>query len=262
MISMLLILSLASGCTSVINEWTNKESEPLKEPSLTLYGITHIKGEPLNSFINNRVAIVYAGAKISQPSTDPNTISISSKSRGLATAISKNGYFLTAAHCVETKDDTMILFPSAFGLRIIPARVVWLSKDYDIALIRIDNMLKYCFEMAQSLPDPNTTAVVGGGLTHSAGRIHSFSKISPADDGLVWINHSCPIVDGDSGGPLLSKEGLLLGINHSTAWKIKWFSVNITEYVSTAINSKWVMEIMNRDIGITSQSMGRPEGRP
>jgi S1-C subfamily serine protease len=249
-------LLLASGCASIHNERVNKKSISLKSPSLTQYDITHINGESLDAFVDNRTARIHKNVRVTKDKYDKNRGKVVLGGSGIAVAIAKQGYFLTAAHCVENANVNLMIAFHSEPISFKPARVVWLSKEYDIALISIGKPLKTFFEMAQNIPDHNSIAIAGGFLKHSAGRVLSLSKTSTTDDGLMLINHNCPIVDGDSGGPLITQNGFLLGINHSTSFNKKLFSTSISNYEATAIDSKWLQDQVQHDI--TSQSMRRP----
>jgi hypothetical protein len=147
---------------------------------------------------------------------------------GAAAALSRDGYFLTAAHCVEDAPQcTLIALNQSEGMTAAKARVVWRG-DYandgpDLALIHAP-------VRPYDTLTPTMTALPGGAVltcgfgSHglpqlaygtSGGKINYLGSVQQTADGARWreIGHTAPMAPGDSGGPLIGEAGELLGIN-------------------------------------------------
>lgn len=185
---------------------------------------------------------------------------------GSAVAVSTDGYFLTAAHCVEVGPQfTLISLNNSQGATAAKARVVWrgdyLKAGPDLALIqapvRPENTLT-----------PTMAAIQGGHIltfgfgSHgpprliygaSGGKINYLGPVQQTADGARWreIGHTAPMAPGDSGGPLISEAGKLLGIN-STVSGAAFFPLGLNQiwrYQGTAVaaDPDWISTLIQKD---------------
>ncbi|MFT3868373.1 MAG: serine protease [Nibricoccus sp.] len=138
---------------------------------------------------------------------------------GLAIPVDADGYFLTAAHSVQPAHDMYVMGNFEGRLEARKAEIIFRGDPgtalQDIALLRVAAKLPVCFEFTNALPKSGDTiyAVVrsqdkpafieGKCLTPSA----SYDARS-----TVAIMTDLPVVGGDSGGPLLTKELKLIGV--------------------------------------------------
>lgn len=185
---------------------------------------------------------------------------------GSAVAVSTDGYFLTAAHCVEVGPRfTLISLNNSQGATAAKARVVWrgdyLKDGPDLALIqapvRPDNTLTPT--LAANTGKPVLTCGFGSRgfprLTYGAsgGKINYLGPIQETTDGARWreIGHTAPMAPGDSGGPLISEAGELLGIN-VTVGGAAIFPLGLNQiwrYHGTAIaaDPDWISRLIQQD---------------
>ena len=148
---------------------------------------------------------------------------------GSAVPVTRDGYFLTAAHCVADRQPLTVVALS-HDLRLVkaPARVVWTGEmnrgGPDLALIHAPLALARPFALADAaaLRPGDPVALAGWsklGFKNSngmaAGRIVAVSRLHHQASGVTWrlIEHDAPFNSGDSGGPLVTMDGSLAGIN-------------------------------------------------
>ena len=168
------------------------------------------------------------------------------ESFGAAAVLANDGYFLTAAHVVdELPMDLIALVPDDNGdpiPRRSPVRIVWSSGDpsgdFDIAVIHADVGPLKALELAGSIPVTEDPIVTGGWpMQHlgkgsgrsriSAGRILSVTERDSKDNipAFTIVRHDAPILHGDSGAPVLNREGRLLGVNCKVNYDIAFWDV-------------------------------------
>ena len=185
---------------------------------------------------------------------------------GAAVALSTDGYFLTAAHCVEDAPQcTLIALNQSEGMTAAKARVVWRG-DYanggpDLALIHAP-------VRPYDTLTPTMAALPGGAVltcgfgSHglpqlaygtSGGKIKYLGSIQQTADGARWreIGHTAPMAPGDSGGPLIGEAGELLGIN-VTVGGAAVFPLGLNQiwrYQGTAIAAEpdWISNLIQKD---------------
>ncbi|MFT4548388.1 MAG: S1-C subfamily serine protease [Pseudoalteromonas tetraodonis] len=156
-----------------------------------------------------------------------------SKSSGCAVPITRDGYFLTAAHCLEGAKAALITFASAASGNpiVIKAdwRVVWKSPDFrkfDLAIIHaaVPPTQMFVLRSVEGIGAGDAVGLTGySGMgsvgpprpSDAAGRILLISEPRGKTPGPVWrlIQHDAPMCPGDSGGPLVDRSGRLIAIN-------------------------------------------------
>jgi S1-C subfamily serine protease len=174
-----------------------------------------------------------------------------------AAAIDPRGYFLTAAHCLEATELHLFYFDGRHA-KVATPRVVAVRKDKtydDFAIIHVEGSPRCIFEWADDgiVESTETAAAVGGGPDKAsseglvvstpqciAGRI---VEIEPSDEIATRIFHNLPLRPGDSGGPLATADGKLIGVN--TGVRVSWLG----RAVSLAIrpDPQWVRNRIERD---------------
>ncbi|MFN0057030.1 MAG: S1C family serine protease [Planctomycetota bacterium] len=139
---------------------------------------------------------------------------IASGSRGSGIIISADGLVLTAAHVVATHGAEATLY-LADGRRV-RAKTTAINSDRDSAILRITEPGEWPF-----LPMGNSNALRNGDWCVAFGHAGGFQRGTPAavrlgrvlsHDGTT-IRTDCPIVNGDSGGPLISLDARVVGIH-------------------------------------------------
>ncbi len=189
---------------------------------------------------------------------------------GTATAITSDGYWLTAAHVVDFA--YIYLAPLKGGPpspdrieadALHPVRIVWTGAVDDPSVP--DLALIYCSHLpAQHFPllrppllsadaEVLTSGFGGGKPGQSAGKIllrggNKGSKSGPR--WMVYLNDA-PVIPGDSGGPLLTAGGQLLGINSSGHFSLSGFLgwLFIDDYRARTIcpDTDWIRKLILAD---------------
>lgn len=142
------------------------------------------------------------------------------KARGLGSGfiIGNDGYVLTNAHVVD-KSDTITV--KLLDKREFKADLIGLDRRTDVALLKINskNLPKVTIGSPEKLRVGAWVVAIGASLgfenTVTAGIVSAKERVNMNDeDGLVpFIQHSAPINQGNSGGPLFNIQGEVVGIN-------------------------------------------------
>jgi S1-C subfamily serine protease len=182
--------------------------------------------------------VIAAARDAPDPTLDPQTghLAISpapdgSYTQGLCVSVDPDGYLLTAAHVLRDRNFVIGWFGG--GLRILPARLVFRNGPgfprSDLAVIRVDGRPDYCARLGKvpSVGDPVFAVVcnrppngIGGALDLAAGIVLDEGADPSGGPGPV-LGTDVPLWHGDSGGPLFSAGGELVGIN--SAITFRWF---------------------------------------
>lgn len=154
---------------------------------------------------------------------------------GLAAALDRRGYYLTAAHCVpEDKVSVYVVHPSSQSEKNGGAafvhqtmEVVWrgdLSRgEPDLAILYHPRPPEAVFAWASEMK-PGEVVFAGGtnydrreitslGLGCIAGQLLGTAEHTSSARPWTQVVSTVPMHPGDSGGPLVTAEGRLLGIN-------------------------------------------------
>ena len=136
---------------------------------------------------------------------------------GSGVVINKEGLILTAAHVTRaTGDKLVITFPDG---RQVKGEALGANRATDAGLARITDPGEYpCVEMGSSdrmrLGDWVVAMGHPGGFSHERRPPVRLGRIWRRDlDGAIFS--SCPLIGGDSGGPLFDLKGRVIGINSS-----------------------------------------------
>jgi S1-C subfamily serine protease len=144
-------------------------------------------------------------------------------SAGAAVAITDDGYFLTAAHVVEGPNSHLVYITSDEEHTYFDAktcRVVHSDPETDIAIVKVEMATPRYLRIRETSLTPGEVIFGGNGWLKqsSAGEyikvyIHGEEVIQPdaITDG-TYIRTSIPGIDGDSGSPLIDRNGELCGI--------------------------------------------------
>ncbi len=150
-----------------------------------------------------------------------------------AAAIAADGYFVTAAHCVDHPTNYLVYLENRVAKIAVPrlvARVTDRAHHHDLAILHVDDQLTEVFTWTETdvilkgmdalavgssdvsvLDDAHATV----GLTCLAGHITSVRKLV---GGGEMVSSNLPVRAGDSGGPLIGMDGRLIGV-HVGVWK-------------------------------------------
>ena len=155
---------------------------------------------------------------------EPYRVDEQGERRGSGFFINRDGYIITNAHVVDQAQSLWVHIP-LLGRHMVPADVISICPDRDIALVRIDARalvaLKTLAGDAPALSFGDSDQVQQGDVITAFGYPlgdHRL-KVSPGVvsgfegmDGQSLIQITSPINPGNSGGPLVDAQGRVVGI--------------------------------------------------
>jgi len=168
---------------------------------------------------------------------------------GTAFSITKNGFLLTSAHILNEKDKIEVTIP---GKNLsIPAKLIALDRTADLALLKINNAttplpiidwtnVSSGLDIV-TLGFPNPQAL-GDSLKITSGIINSIesNKSTP-----FLFQFSAQIHPGNSGGPVLSLAGDVVGIVHGYLSDTR--ATQLTQNVNYAVNSSRIINFLTKE---------------
>jgi serine protease Do len=149
---------------------------------------------------------------------------------GSGFVIDPAGYIITNAHVVTGAQRVQVVVPEGGSdgslqailsarTNIVPARVVGVARDIDVALLKVDNVRLAALPLAQYRNIRQGEIVLAFGSpeglrnTVTFGVISSVARQIDPDSPMVYIQTDAPINPGNSGGPLVNVDGEVVGIN-------------------------------------------------
>jgi S1-C subfamily serine protease len=147
----------------------------------------------------------------------PSVVGIGSRLRGSGVVVG-DGQVLTNAHNLRGEEVT-ITFANGRRAR---GRVAGLDLDGDLAVIAVDTSGAAPVEWATGEPIGAGTlvfalaATAGGGVRITDGRVSAVQRAFRGPGGRKiagGVEHTAPLAPGSSGGPIVDREGRLLGID-------------------------------------------------
>ena len=152
------------------------------------------------------------------------------RSTGSGFVIDPDGYIMTNAHVVSGARRVQVVLPAgdadgtlATALTgkstIVPARIVGITTELDLALLKVDDMKLPALPLAtySQVRQGETVFAFGSpvglrnSLTH--GLISAVARQVDPDSPLIYIQTDAPINPGNSGGPLVNIRGEVVGVN-------------------------------------------------
>ena len=158
--------------------------------------------------------------------------------QGTGFIITDDGYIVTNAHVlVGGKTITAITYEQ----ENLPAKFIGYNADYDIALLKIDKSVQ-SIEIGNSdeLQIGEKVIAIGNPLglqfSVSEGIVSAINR--PGANGInAYIQTDAALNPGNSGGPLINKQGEVIGINN--------FKIGGGESLGFALESKYIENIVN-----------------
>jgi serine protease Do len=149
---------------------------------------------------------------------------------GSGFVIDPSGYIVTNAHVVAGAQRVQVVVPEgssdgslaailATRTNIVPARVVGVDKDIDLALLKVDNAKFAALPLAlyRNIRQGEVVLAFGSpqGLRNTVtfGVVSSVARQIDPDSPMVYIQTDAPINPGNSGGPLVNVDGEVVGVN-------------------------------------------------
>lgn len=143
------------------------------------------------------------------------TSTLSASQFGTGFAISPKGYMVTCHHVIRNAD--RILVHSAHGTHL--AKTVAIDPRNDLAILKVDKWTGAHLSLAASSSIRHATEVTALGFPDPTilGRNPKISKgiisaLSGIRDDPRFLQTSTPVQPGNSGGPLLSPSGQVIGV--------------------------------------------------
>jgi len=161
----------------------------------------------------------------------PGNLLRSSRGSGSGVIVDPAGYILTNAHVIGGARRVQVLLPQAsedttpgHSLlkptgKLIPAEVIGLDRETDIAILKIpgSKLPTLAFGDSDKIRQGQIVFAFGSpfGLENSVtmGVVSSVARQVRPDDPMVYIQTDASINPGNSGGPLVDADGRLVGIN-------------------------------------------------
>jgi serine protease Do len=178
------------------------------------------------------VQILVAGYGPVESSERGNTAVVIGRQRAIGSGfvIDASGYVLTNAHVVAGAQRVQIVLPSGNAdgslqailsarTNIVPARVVGVARDVDLALLKVDSVKLAALPLAayRNIRQGEVVLAFGSpeGLrnTVTLGVVSSVARQIDPDSPMVYIQTDAPINPGNSGGPLVNVDGEVVGVN-------------------------------------------------
>jgi serine protease Do len=161
-----------------------------------------------------------------------NTTTVIGRQRAIGSGfvIEESGYIVTNAHVVNGAQRVQVVLPNtdvtnsveaalSTRTRIFPARIVGVSKELDLAVIKIDAGKMPALPLAdyRKLGQGEMVFAFGSpeGLRNSVtmGVISAVARQTDPDSPMVYIQTDAAINPGNSGGPLINVSGEVVGVN-------------------------------------------------
>jgi serine protease Do len=152
------------------------------------------------------------------------------RSVGSGFVLDPDGFIMTNAHVVANAQRIQVMLPptNADGslaaalspkMQTVPARIVGISSELDIALLKVDGMKLPALRLAgySDLRQGETVFAFGSPsglrntLTH--GLVSAVARQIDPDSPLIFVQTDAPINPGNSGGPLVNVRGEVVGMN-------------------------------------------------
>jgi len=178
------------------------------------------------------VQILVTGYGPIDSSERSNTAVVIGRQRAIGSGfvIDPAGYIITNAHVVTGAQRVQVVVPEGVSdgslqailsarTNIVPARVVGVARDIDVALLKVDDVKFTALPLAQYRNIHQGEIVLAFGSpeglrnTVTLGVVSSAARQIDPDSPMVYIQTDAPINPGNSGGPLVNVDGEVLGIN-------------------------------------------------
>lgn len=253
-----------SGCS--IQQFNAPQSK--RKESLVPYRDAKIQGEAAPQFLARRSAILIRTDKLKVTGSSKNFVTFQFDGKdpsryefdlGTAAAIDSRGYFLTAGHCVDN-GIPYLSFLTDQKMQATPARVVWRGRPKggpDLALLHIPFSLKYVFAWSSEIQPGEKIFIVGSGLAKfpniqlqaAAGKILPFPRPVKTRPPALNFNHDAPLHQGDSGGPVVTHDGRLAGIDVGIQYKYYLWKLSGKQTCGDALRPDpgWIKTLIEQD---------------
>jgi serine protease Do len=177
-----------------------------------------------------QIMVTGYGARDEDGRGDVSAVITRQRSIGSGFVIDPEGYILTNAHVISGAEHIQVVLPppDADGslataltpkLKVVPARIIGVTTEIDLAVLKVDGMKLPALPLAQYTKVRQGERVFAfgspGGLrnTLTHGLISAVARQTDPDSPLIYIQTDAPINPGNSGGPLVNTRGEVVGVN-------------------------------------------------
>lgn len=231
-----LVALLFTSCLSSPREELGRHNGPLRIPSVQAWRGAEVGGQAAYEYLLQRTAYAFAGATKMQLVMDSNTglmrfvgmadSQVVTEEIGSAIALTEDGYYLTASHCVRADNGAALIVGKAPSGVAKEARgaIVWdgnvLEPSIDLALVYAPGIQMPMLPWSTPQALSSGAAVLCCGAGTSAIRMaggtlvdaQANEALSPAHPKLITLTMDAPLIGGDSGGPVMLRDGTLAGV--------------------------------------------------
>lgn len=257
-----LVTFVLGGCASHKPVWT---SDQQRAKSFQAFRGVSFSGESAGVFMKQRTAVLVSGITSFVTDSGHHNLTLEfarepnrSVHCGQAIAIEPDGYFLTAAHCLDHPVNYLVYSDgqrARAGIPRIVAQVFDPSKHLDVAIIYMNVAVPHYFTWADEgefqqgdeITELGSSTVsqlsANRGLLKRACMAGQVEAVRSAASGARIVLSDLPTREGDSGGPVISRSGRLVGIHSGvvTSWLGK------ARAVAVRPNPSWVASVVDRD---------------
>ncbi len=277
--AILTIVAISSLISCKVTDVTDEE----QSASLAPHSEHQIRGAAVEHYFNGRTAILVGAEGLetngetgesSSGDSEGHEVSFSIKfasnerlAFGTAVSVDSRGYFLTAGHCFD-KGEVHAMYTNANKETIIQkVRPIWVKvstlPEIGFALFHVEGEPFGTFQLAESFEIGDTVFSAGTTLKVNededppyqtsidsfAGEVKKARDVSFRKTPFELIWHRSPVRNGNSGGPLVNKEGELIGINYAGSNPIQRAAGAETTPMAYAIrpDRDWIQDLIEKD---------------
>ena len=177
-----------------------------------------------------QILVTSYGAREESGRADTSVVVGRQRSSGSGFVIDPDGYIMTNAHVVNGAQRVQVVLPPANSdgtlstalsarTNVVPARIVGMTTELDLALLKVDGMKLQALPLAKysDVRQGETVFAFGSpigmrnSLTH--GLVSAVARQVDPDSPLIYVQTDAPINPGNSGGPLVNIRGEVVGVN-------------------------------------------------
>ncbi|MCG8602899.1 MAG: serine protease [Verrucomicrobiales bacterium] len=134
---------------------------------------------------------------------------------GSCAPVTRDGYFLTAAH-VLSHEESFVLYATSNSRKTYidyaPVREVYRNNEADFAIVKAELKTPRYLKYRTSPLTQETTLFAGGWMHEKGGGLYQETLPIPGQNAFRKIVTTLPMIKGDSGSPLIDQEGRLCGV--------------------------------------------------
>lgn len=173
---------------------------------------------------------------------------------GSATPIAPDGYFLTADHVLAQSSgrQVFVVYRNGGDVRSARARIVWRSASGDLALLQANIATPYFYPWSPPegwLPvgTPLIHAGIATGTRTQPGKLSTDLPPETPFTSTRKFKIDMPLQPGDSGGPVITAKGELVGINSAVEFLVPMETAFFIDSECNRPNVRTLEALIERD---------------